>query len=194
MDWNLVSTIASVVSAAFTAVAALAAALATRAAFAAVKKQGELQRLQAEHEAIQSNATMLVDLWSRVGSNPDLLKFHGIDRKQLNEVGLDVEDLAYLIASFEAAGYYYEYFDKGTGPFPAHSLRAHMCASEATQKAWPLLKEFFVGSPKFTLRIEETIKFHKGLSTPKQDVSGQILEESNAPEQGDAKAIRFYEG
>ena len=62
------------------------------------------------------------------------------------------------MASFEAAGYYYEYIDRGTGPFPQDSLRYWMCASEATRKAWPLLKSFFVESLTYMSRIEETIK------------------------------------
>ena len=84
MNWTVVSAIANVVSATFTTVAAIAAAFAARAAFTAVQKQGELQKAQSEHEAIQSNVSLLVDLWSRIGSNPSLLKFHGINKEELD--------------------------------------------------------------------------------------------------------------
>jgi hypothetical protein len=122
------------------------------------RTQRALQKSQSEHEAIQSNVSLLVDIWSRIGSKPSLLRFHEIKEEELKAAGIDVEELAYLIASFEAAGYYYEHIDKGTGPFPQDSLRYRMCASEATRKAWPLLKSFFVGSPTYVSRIEETIK------------------------------------
>jgi hypothetical protein len=76
------------------------------------RMQRALQKSQSEHEALQSNVSLLVDVWSRIGSKPSLLRFHGINEEELKAAGIDVEELAYLIASFEAAGYYYEHIDK----------------------------------------------------------------------------------
>jgi hypothetical protein len=158
VDWNQVAALASVISAVFTAFAAVAAALAAKAAFATVRKQGDLHRSQVEHESLQSNVSLLVGIWNRLSAKPTLLRFHGVTDKELKAAGVEADELAYLIGSFEAAGYYYEYIDQGSGPFPPESLRYRMCASEATQRAWPLLKSFFAGSPRYSSRIEETIK------------------------------------
>lgn len=123
--------------------------------------QKELRKSQSEHEARQSNASLLVDLWSRIGNKPSLLRFHEVTEEDLKKAGIDEEELAYLVASFEAAGYYYEYISKETGPFLQSSLRYNLCASQAIQKAWPLLKRFFGGSPIYTSRIEATLKLHE---------------------------------
>lgn len=120
--------------------------------------QRAMRKSQLEHEARQANGSLLVDIWSRIGAKPSLLRFHGVTDEELKVVGIDSEELAYLVASFEAAGYYYEHIDKDDGPFPFNSLRYRMCESESTQRAWPLLKRFFVGSPHYLSRIEKTIK------------------------------------
>lgn len=119
--------------------------------------QKGLQKSQSEHDALQSNVSLLVDVWARIGSTSSILRFHGVTEDDLKAVDITADELAYLIASFEAAGYYYERIDKGTGPFRSDSLRYRMCASEATRKAWPLLKRFFLGSPAYLARIEKTI-------------------------------------
>ena len=90
--------------------------------------QKALQKLQSEHEALQSNVSLLVDVWSRIGSKPTLLRFHGVTEEDLKAADIDAEELAYLVASFEAAGYYYEHLDKGTGPLPRDFLRYRMSA------------------------------------------------------------------
>ena len=43
------------------------------------RMQRARQKSQSEHEALQSNVSLLVDVWSRIGSKPSLLRFHGIN-------------------------------------------------------------------------------------------------------------------
>jgi hypothetical protein len=88
---------------------------------------------------------VLVETWSALGRKPSLLRFHGVSEEELDNAGVDAEELAYLVASFEGASVYYRYFENTSEPFPEGSLRQRMCASEATQKAWPVLKRFFAG-------------------------------------------------
>lgn len=154
--------------------------------------QRTMRKSQVEHEARQVNGSLLVNIWGRLGSKPSLLKFHGITEDDLKSVDIDPEELAYLIASFEAASYYYERIDKEDGPFPSSSLRYRMCASEATQKAWPVLKHFFVGSPHYLSRIEKTIKLfeheqHEGrallaVNHPNEADFGNMSQRNNSTE------------
>jgi hypothetical protein len=120
------------------------------------------QRSQAEQASLQANMASLVELWGTLGRKPSILRFHGVSEADLATAGVDHEELAYLIASFEAASVYYRYFERGEEPFPEGSLRHKMCASDATRNAWPLLRRFFTGDPAYLAKIEATISlFHK---------------------------------
>lgn len=143
------------------------------------RMQKAMRKLQSEHEARQSNTSLIVDAWNRIGIKPSLLRFHGVTEEDLKAADVDAEELAYLIASFEAASYYYEHIDKDIGPFPSNSLRFRMCSTEATQRAWPLLKRFFAGSPHYLSRIEKTIQFfeqerQKAIDSSTSKVTGEI--------------------
>jgi hypothetical protein len=121
------------------------------------------QRDQAKHATLQENMVILVEMWSALGRKPSLLRFHGVSETELDNAGVDAEELAYLIASFEAASVYYRYFENTSEPFPEGSLRQRMCASEATQKAWPVLKRFFAGDTTYMAKIEATMQRHRPL-------------------------------
>ncbi|HEU0299640.1 MAG TPA: hypothetical protein VFR37_09305 [Longimicrobium sp.] len=115
------------------------------------------QSVQAKHATLQANMALLVEMWGTLARKPSLLRFHGIDEAELREAGVDAEELAYLVASFEAASVYYRYFENSAEPFPEGSLRQRMCASEATQRAWPLLRRFFAGDANYLAKIQATM-------------------------------------
>jgi hypothetical protein len=121
------------------------------------------QRIQAKHAILQENMAILVEIWGALGRKSSMLRFHGISEAELSDAGVDAEELAYLIASFEAASVYYRYFENTPEPFPEGSLRQRMCASEATQKAWPVLKRFFAGDRTYLAKIEATMRQHRPL-------------------------------
>jgi len=143
---------------------------------AEVQLQRDRELREREHASLQANMASLVELWGCLGKKPSLLRFHGVTLDQLKEVGIDdAEELAYLIASFEAAGVYYHYFEQDTEPFPEGSLRSKMCASEATRTAWPLLRQFFTGDSNYLAKIEATMKLFgwpgKGTNVQAQPVT-----------------------
>ncbi|HEY0018072.1 MAG TPA: hypothetical protein VGC13_17280 [Longimicrobium sp.] len=125
--------------------------------------------IQAKHATLQANMAVLVEVWGALAKNPSLLRFHGISPAELQEVGVDAEELAYLVASFEAASVYYRYFENTPNPFPEGSLRQRMCASEATQRAWPLLQRFFAGDTNYLSKIQATIDRSKSLPLPNEE-------------------------
>lgn len=105
-----------------------------------------MRKSQVEHEARQSNGWLLVSLWGRVGSKPSLLKFHGITEDDLKSIDIDSEELSYLVASFEAAGYYYEHIDKDDGSFLPSTLR--LWAKELAPEERPVYSLSQPVSPK----------------------------------------------
>ncbi|HEV7517929.1 MAG TPA: hypothetical protein VGR07_16645 [Thermoanaerobaculia bacterium] len=119
--------------------------------------QQTFQELQAKDASLQNNISALVGVWNSIAKKPSVLRFHGVTEKEMKEAGIDAEELAYLIASFDTASHYYEYIDKRGGQFPRTSIRYTMCASESTRKAWPVLKRFFASDSLYFEKIEETI-------------------------------------
>ena len=112
--------------------------------------QRALQRAQREDSSMTTNIASLVEVWSSIAKKPSVLRFHGVTEEELVAAGIDVEELAYLIASFETASDYYDRIENQAGPFPKESIRYSMCASESTQKAWPVVRRFFASdSPYF---------------------------------------------
>lgn len=130
------------------------------------------QWTQAKHATLLENMTVLAETWGALGRKPSLLRFHGVSEAELSQAGVDAEELAYLIASFEAASVYYRYFENNPDPFPDGSLRQRMCATEATQKAWPVLKRFFAGDGTYVAKIEATMQRHRSLPAVKGDSGG----------------------
>jgi hypothetical protein len=121
------------------------------------RTQRALQKLQATDASIHTNISTLVEVWSSIARKPTVLRFHGVTDEELTAAGIDAEELAYLIASFETASHYYDHIENQTGSFPEESIRYAMCASAPTQKAWPVVKRFFASNSPYFKKIEETI-------------------------------------
>lgn len=126
--------------------------------------QRELRKSQSEDASVLANIASLVEVWRSIGAKPSLLRFHGVTEDELKNCGVDAEELAYLIASFETASHYYKYIDTRVGPFPRESIRFRMCASEHTRRAWPVVKEFLPGDTPYLERIEATMALCEGMA------------------------------
>jgi len=120
--------------------------------------QRALQRAQREDSSMTTNIATLVEVWSSIARKPSVLRFHGVTEEELIAAGIDAEELAYLIASFETASDYYDRVENQAGPFPKESIRYAMCASMPTQRAWPIVKRFFASDSAYFKKIEETMK------------------------------------
>jgi hypothetical protein len=119
--------------------------------------QRALRRSQSEDASVLANIASLVEVWRNIGAKPSLLRFHGVTEDELKSCGVDAEELAYLIISFEAASHYYKYIDNRVIPFPRESIRFRMCSSEHTRRAWPVVKKFLPADTPYFERIEATM-------------------------------------
>lgn len=145
------------------AVPAILSLLAIGVSIAALHVSRQQHHVQLENTAHIENSAALGSLFLLLDAHPDTLRFHGLTEADLRCRGLTPADLAYLVASFEAASHYYEYLDNSDGPFPRNSLRYGMCAAEATRNAWPLVKPFLAATPRYVRRIEATLAHHARL-------------------------------
>lgn len=109
-------------------------------------------------EALQSNGAMLNEAWRQLAVAPGSLRFHSIDKDELEKSGFTVDELVYLIINFQAADYYYQHKEGKTGAFSTGSLRYAILSNPETRRAWPFMKPFFVASNRYVHRIEETIR------------------------------------
>lgn len=132
--------------------------------------QRAMQRSQSEDASVLANIGALVEVWRNIGTKPSLLRFHGVTDDELRNCGVDAEELAYLITSFETASHYYKYIDNRVVPFPRESIRFRMCASEHTRRAWPVVRKFLPADTPYFERIEATMaqceRMAGRLSTP----------------------------
>ena len=120
------------------------------------QKRGE-KRLK-HLEALQSNGAMLNEAWRQLAVAPTALRFHSIDKNEVEKSGFTVDELVYLIINFQAADYYYQHKEGKMGAFSTGSLRYAILANPETRRAWPFMKPFFVASDRYVHRIEETIR------------------------------------
>ena len=86
----------------------------------------------------------MMEIESRIGQYPNLLRFHGIGnpKEYLASLDIDSHEFAYLVNSFTAGALYYNTVrpslkDKILAP---GSYRWIMCKSPAVKKAWPAIK------------------------------------------------------
>lgn len=104
----------------------------------------EAQRSQKRSEdvgALLAHQSDIVETEARLGSLPKALRFHGLSLTDLQEVGLEPEEFAYLLNSFTLGGVWQRVIGKGnTGPYQGGSYRYVMCKSRDTRKAWPLVR------------------------------------------------------
>jgi len=100
----------------------------------------------------------VVNIEQTLGQIPTALKFHGITPKEMNEADIEPKELAYLLSSFTAGEIYHgTKAQKKMKTFEVGSYRYRMCKSEATRKAWPIIKRMMNPSI-YRNKITATIK------------------------------------
>ncbi|MDO9528330.1 MAG: hypothetical protein Q7J27_04130 [Syntrophales bacterium] len=83
----------------------------------------------------------VVNIEQTLGQIPTALKFHGITPEEMEEADIEPKEVAYLLSSFTAGGIYHgTKAQKKIKTFEVGSYRYDMCKSEATRKAWPIIK------------------------------------------------------
>lgn len=88
---------------------------------------------------------------------PTAFRFHGITPEQLKEIGVTPEEFAYLVANFSAGHIFHFGILNNTEPFERDGYRYTMLKTQATRKAWPLIKRM-IAPGKYGDKIEATIK------------------------------------
>lgn len=118
-----------------------------------------------KYEAIKQGSAILANAESRIGENPELLRFHGIniEEDELKAHGLSATDLAYLLNNFSAGGVFYRCLPskEKNVVLSEGSYRYEMMKSEHTQRAWPLLRRLLTNSD-YRKRLDE---LHQELSS-----------------------------
>lgn len=101
-----------------------------------------------QNHAFISNENHMIEIESRIGQNPELLRFHGIEDPDafLKECDLTPAEFAYLLNSFTTGSIFYNTAidEKKKTILKPNSYRWIMCKSEATKKAWPAVKMLLV--------------------------------------------------
>jgi len=111
-----------------------------------------------KNNAMFHNLTTIIDVEAKIADVPTVLKFHNLDPVELEKNGLEAAEFAYLLTSFTAGGIYYKtFYPDDDKPFGEGSYRYIMCTSEATIKAWPLLRNFITNT-NYKKKIEKTIE------------------------------------
>jgi hypothetical protein len=82
--------------------------------------------------------------------------------EELQEVDLTPKEFAYLLNSFTLGSVRQAIlYPDDRAPFPVDNYRYRMCQSEATRKAWPLVKKLMSPS-SFVERVDRTIREIEG--------------------------------
>ena len=93
-----------------------------------------------------------------LGQVPTAVRFHGIKPEELQDIGITPEEFAYLVASFTVGWIHHHSVTPGdTTPWVKGSYRYNMFCTEATRKAWPLIKRM-MGPDKYCEQLEATLK------------------------------------
>ncbi|MBN2566366.1 MAG: hypothetical protein JXB46_11720 [Candidatus Eisenbacteria bacterium] len=97
-----------------------------------------------------------------LGANQDLLRFHGIDPETIEEeYGVTPAELSYLLQSFNAGSVSYLIASgrrRKTRPFEQGSYRYQMLSNQATQRAFPLIRQLFDSRNPYMSACEATIR------------------------------------
>lgn len=113
-----------------------------------------------KNQALISNENHIIEIESRIGDNPELLRFHGIENpsQYLQELGVTSKEYAYLLNSFTAGSLYYNIASKKEREkiIMPHSYRWIMCKSPGVKKAWPALK-VLLAHGEFRDKLEDLI-------------------------------------
>lgn len=98
-----------------------------------------------------------------LAKNKKLLRFHGINPDTIEKkYGVTSTDLSYLLQSFNAGAISYLIANKKhKKPFKKGSYRYSILKNDATQKAFPLIKQLFDLKNPYIAKCEETIRFLK---------------------------------
>ena len=112
------------------------------------------------NQAYFSNENHIIEIESRIGAKPDLLRFHGVENPQefLKSHGIDSDEFAYLVNSFTAGSIFYNTANPAEKEklLQPGSYRWKMCKSPATKKAWPAVK-LLLAKGEFRDKIESLI-------------------------------------
>jgi hypothetical protein len=101
--------------------------------------------------------TKYVELDRCVETTPSVLRFHGVTDADLEKAGVTAAELAYLASQFSMVGFYERiHLNMDDGPYSPGSYRYMLCESEATRRAWPLIRRLISGGP-YVKRIELTM-------------------------------------
>ena len=118
--------------------------------------------------SLLANHSNLIQIESLVGDFPSILRFHGIDEKELKKHGLTSEEFAYLLNNFTAGGTFHRMIGNRKSTFKKGTYRYNMCVAEPTRKAFPLIKQMLEPS-RYRDKIENTIKkYERGLAANAQ--------------------------
>lgn len=99
----------------------------------------------------------VVDIERTLGEVPTALKFHGITIEEMKKADIEPQELAYLLSSFTAGAIYHgTKVQRKIKTFQDGSYRYEMCKSEATRKAWPIIKRMMNPS-NYRDKIDSTI-------------------------------------
>lgn len=99
----------------------------------------------------------VVDIERTLGEVPTALKFHGITIEEMKKADIEPKELAYLLSSFTAGAIYHgTKVQRKIKTFQVGSYRYEMCKSEATRKAWPIIKRMMNPS-NYRDKIDSTI-------------------------------------
>ena len=106
-----------------------------------------------------------------LGSNKELLRFHGINPDEIEEVyGVTSTDLSYLLQAFNAGSISYILSNaRRKNPFKKGSYWYNILKNDATQKAFPLIKQLFSSDNLYIAKCEETIRFIEKMNTNNTD-------------------------
>lgn len=112
---------------------------------------------QREQNAIIYNLTAISGVEGKIAQIPTVLRFHGIDVKELQDKGVTLEEFAYLVSSFSIGGAYYRASPRPEKLLQPGSYRYEMCRAEATQEVWSLLRKMIAPSP-YRDHLDEIVK------------------------------------
>ena len=116
------------------------------------------QKRQETSETWLSHLSEIVVVEARLGELPEALRFHGLGKEDLDAAGITSHEFAYLLNSFTLGGTWHRILHpKLKTPFGVDHYRYRMCKSEATRRAWPLVRMLMYRSP-FVEQVDLTIK------------------------------------
>lgn len=132
----------------------------------------KVQKRQEVSETSLSHLAEIVAVEAQLGQLPEALRFHGLSKEDLGEAGVTAQEFAYLLNSFTLGSTWHRILHPNRRtPFGIDHYRSRMCESEATRKAWPLVKKMMNPSD-FVESIDSTIRRIEGKEVPHGEAAG----------------------